>query len=74
MRVHWKSFIIICGSCGHRNRPSKSPREGIRLALTGQMAPCRGCDKVLQPPRLSARPLVTELREELLAQGITPVC
>ncbi len=65
------SFYIRCGTCGHINRPHKSPREGIRMALTGLMPPCRGCGKILRF-RLSNRPLVRKVRNELLAQGIQP--
>ena len=72
MRI-WRPFYIQCSGCGHRNRPDKSPREGVRLALTGQLSPCRNCGKELHP-RLSERPLVQRVREELRAQGIAPVC
>lgn len=70
----WKSFIVICGTCGHRNRPDPSPRVGIRMALTGQLGNCRGCQKVLRPPVLRDRPLTRQIRAELISKGITPVC
>ena len=73
MAHFWRGFHITCSVCGHRNRPSKSPREGIRLALTGQLEPCRGCGKVLRP-RLGTRPLVLKVRAELQAEGIATVC
>lgn len=66
-------FYITCFSCGHRNRPHPSPREGVRLALIGEAGKCKGCDKVLQP-RLSDRPLVRRVRAELEAKGIKTVC
>ncbi len=69
----WRPFHITCGTCGHRNRPHKSPREGIRMALVGKLAPCRGCGKILKPT-LSDRPLARQIRAELLAQGIQPQC
>ena len=67
-------FSIVCGFCGHKNRPHKSPREGVRLALTGNLSPCKRCGKNLQPRLLSDRPLVRQVRAELIAAGITPVC
>lgn len=69
----WKGFVIVCSSCGHRNRPSKSPREGVRLVLTGQLKPCRGCGKRINP-RLSNRPLIRRIREELAAEGVQTFC
>ncbi len=66
-------FYIICSTCGHKNRPDRSPREGVRLALLGELPPCRGCGKQLRP-RLSDCPLVHKVREELLAAGIQPRC
>lgn len=67
----WRGFYIHC-SCGHRNRPHKSPREGIRLTLIGQAGNCKRCGEVLQP-RLSDRPLIKKVREALLAEGIKPI-
>ena len=67
----WEGFYIRCSACGHKNKPHPSPREGVRLALTGQLAPCRDCGKELRP-RLSDRPLVRKVREELLAAGVQP--
>ena len=70
----WTGFYLICSDCGHKNRPSPSPREGIRLALIGELPPCRGCGKRLLRVSLSDRPLVRKVREELLAAGIQPRC
>lgn len=28
----WKPFYITC-SCGHRNRPHNSPREGVTVVI-----------------------------------------
>lgn len=67
----WRGYYITCSQCGHRNRPHKSPREGIRLALLGLVGACKGCDETLHPA-LPDRPLVREVRAELLAQGIEP--
>lgn len=69
----FRGFLIGCGRCGHRNRPHKSPREGIRLVLTGKLLPCKGCGKILEP-RLSDRPLVRAVRAELIEAGVKPVC
>ena len=69
MAHFWQTFLIRCSKCGHKNQPHKSPREGIRLTLLGQLKPCRGCGKTLTP-RLSDRPLVRKVREELMAQGL----
>ncbi len=69
----WKAFYVRCSGCGYKNRPDKSPREGIRLALVGQLKPCQSCGKELRP-KLSDRPLVRQVREELRMQGIASVC
>jgi hypothetical protein len=69
----WKSFCIKCSVCGHRNRPHKSPYEGIRLTLLGKIGNCKGCGKKLNP-KLKDRPLTRRVRAELIAQGITTVC
>ena len=66
-------FFIVCSDCGYRNRPHKSPREGIRLALTGKLPLCKECSRILHPQLLD-RPLVRSVRAELEAAGITPVC
>jgi len=66
---HWKGFLVVCSGCGHRNRPSKSPREGIRLALLDQLPDCRGCGKPLRCDP-GDRPLARQVRAELaLAQA-----
>lgn len=70
----WKPFYVICSECNHRNWPHPSPREGVRLALIGQLPPCRGCGKELNLIRISDRPLIRKVREELLAAGIQPCC
>jgi hypothetical protein len=71
--AYWKGFFITCSDCGHRNRPSKSPRESIRMTLTGEIPPCRGCGKTLRP-KLADRPLLREVRAELEREGIPTVC
>ncbi len=65
----WRPFYLRCTVCGHRNRPHNSPREGVRLALLGQIGPCKGCGLTLDP-ELPDRPLVRKVRAELLAQGV----
>lgn len=75
MRFFYKAFYIICGTCGHRNRPHPSPHESIRMTLTNTLPSCRGCGKQLHPPpQLSNRPLIQKVRAELIAEGIKPVC
>ena len=69
----FRNFYITCHACGHRNRPAKSPRESVRLTLTGHIGPCRGCGEPLRP-EVADRPLVRLMRDELRAQGIEPVC
>ena len=63
----WKAFYVTCGECGHRNRPDKSPAEGIRLALQGAIA-CKKCGNemdVREKLRRSARPLVRRVLQGL---------
>lgn len=74
MRIFWHPFYVTCSGCGYRNRPSKSPREGVRLALMGQLPDCRGCGALLGSPSLPDRPLVHEVRAELAEKGIQAVC
>jgi hypothetical protein len=66
----WKPFYIYC-HCGHRNRPHNSPREGVRLALLQQLKPCTSCGQAL-PTALPDRPLVTQVKAELVAKGLLP--
>jgi len=74
MAIHfWKGFYLICSRCGHKNRPHKSPREGVRLTLTGKAGSCRGCGKKINP-RLSDRPLIRKVRAQLQAAGIKTIC
>lgn len=67
----WQGFLVRCGRCGHRNRPHKSPREGIRMALLDQLPPCRGCGKELHLTDID-RPLARTVRRELQEQGLLP--
>lgn len=69
----WKGFTVTCSDCGHRNRPHPSPSVGIEMALRGQLKPCRGCGKELRP-KLSDRPLIKRVRDELQSQGVQTVC
>ena len=74
MARFFRSFVLVCGACGHHNMPHKSPREGIRLALTGKLPPCRGCGTAMNHVKLTDRPLVNKVRAELIAEGVAPVC
>ena len=73
-RVIWRSFLLVCSSCGHRNRPHNSPRMAIRLTLTGKAGQCKTCGKALKPSRLSYKPLTLSVRAELLKEKVTTVC
>jgi len=59
---YWMAFSVFCAGCGHKNRPSLSPREGIRMVLDGTFAACTACGKEFRLIRIPLRPLV---REEL---------
>ncbi len=72
MTRFWKAFVVCCGCCGHRNRPHRSPREGIRMALLDQLSPCKGCGKELHLTDLGDRPLVHEVRAQLIQEGLLP--
>ncbi len=70
MGYFWKSFLVCCGRCGHRNLPHRSPRQGIRLALLDQLPECKGCGKDLHLTDPGDRPLVNEVREQLIREGL----
>ncbi len=61
-------FYVHCDSCGHRNRPHPSPREGIRLVALRQLSPCKGCRATL-PTSLPDRPLVKQVLAQLRESG-----
>lgn len=64
----FKQFVVICGRCGHRNVPDRSPRKGIALALLGKLLMCRGgCGHQLQ--HIPDRPLVDVVRRQLIVAG-----
>jgi hypothetical protein len=65
--VIWVPFYLRCQECGHRNRPHPSPREGIRMAILGQVGPCKRCGATLRL-RLPNRPLVWEVLATLAAE------
>jgi len=67
-------FYVCCRNCGRRNLPHNSPKKGMRLALTGQLQPCRHCGQEFGTIELPDRPLVQRVREELKAEGIPTVC
>ncbi len=71
-RVFWTAFGVRCGSCGHRNRPDRSPRAGIRMALLDELPCCRGCAKQLRLPNPRETPLVRAVREQLIREGLLP--
>lgn len=71
-RFFWKSFLVICGACGHRNLPSRSPRIGIRMALLNELPCCRVCGKQPHLTNPPDRPLVQEVREQLIMEGLLP--
>lgn len=70
--VFWQAFLVVCGTCGHRNRPHKSPREGIRMALLNELPCCRGCGKQLRLPNPRETPLVRKVRGQLIREGLLP--
>ncbi|MFI5240791.1 MAG: hypothetical protein ACHQUB_03745, partial [Candidatus Saccharimonadia bacterium] len=70
---------IICEHCGWRNRLHKSPRKNMKLILQGAKFVChaRHCDVVIDTSELApirTTKMIRELRRELAAEGITPVC
>ena len=69
---YWKSFLVRCGRCGHRNLPHRSPRIGIRMALLDELPCCRDCGKQLHLTEPDDRPLVREVREQLIMDGLLP--
>ena len=66
----FRGFVVRCGRCNHRNLPNRSPREGIRLALLDQLPPCKKCGKELHLTDLGDRPLVHEVRAQLICEGL----
>lgn len=68
----WTPFLVVCGACGHRNLPNRSPRVGIRLALLDELPCCRSCGKQLRLTNPSDRPLVHEVRAQLIREGLLP--
>lgn len=66
----WKGFVVVCGRCGHRNRPHPSPRKGIALALLDKLPVCRGgCGRQLSFCPDETRPLVREVKCDLIRAG-----
>ena len=67
----YKTFAVVCGRCGHRNLPHRSPRKGIALALLGRLSECRGgCGRQLAfVPEDDHRPLVGVVRRQLVSAG-----
>ena len=54
-------FTVRCAQCGHTNRPSPSPFEGVRLVLSGAFSRCLECDAEFVEIRVPRRPLVDKL-------------
>jgi len=70
MARFWTAFGVVCGSCGHRNLPHRSPRIGIRMALLDELPDCKGCGRDLHLTNPSDRPLVREVRVQLIQEGL----
>jgi predicted RNA-binding protein with PUA domain len=68
----WKSFLVVCGACRYRNLPHRSPRVGIRMALLDELPCCRSCGKQLHLTNPGDRPLVHEVRAQLIHEGLLP--
>ena len=68
--AYYRTFQVICGRCGHKNRPHSSPRKGVALALLGRLSECRGgCGRQLEYFPDNARPLVKMVRRQLVIAG-----
>lgn len=71
----WKPFYLTCIKCGHKNRPHKSPKEGVRQVLLNSGVKCNGCGDWIKICLCdSDRPLVIRVREELKRQNQLPLC
>ena len=64
MAMFWH-FSVKCNNCGHKNRPSASPRKGVRQVLQGKFTTCRMCKTAFSIIVVPERPIVVEIRESL---------
>lgn len=58
-------FMICCPLCSHENKPSQSPREGIRKTLAGEFTKCRKCGAEFTEIHVPNRPLVKQVVGQL---------
>ena len=66
----WRGFHVICGTCGHKNRPHKQTRQGIALAFLGKLGKCAGnCGHELRLIPDSHRPVVAKVKMALFHAG-----
>ena len=67
----YRNLYIVCGQCGHRNRPHPSPRMTAELALLGKLGCCKGrnCGKELKV-QMRETPLVKRVKEDLIARRL----
>lgn len=68
----YRPFYVSC-ECGHKNRPDRSPRIGIRIALKGPIE-CKRCGRsidVSEDLRRSDRPLVKAVLANLQKETAT---
>lgn len=54
-------FYVVCGNCGHSNRPAKSLDESIKITLLGEFRKCRSCDSEFRTIKIPNRSRVTEI-------------
>ncbi len=70
----YHNLYIVCGKCGHRNRPHPSNRVTVEMALLGKLGNCKGrtCGKPLSVPNLRETPLVKRIKADLTSRGLLP--
>lgn len=63
----WTKRFLVCPACGHKNLPSPSSRETVKMILLGRVGSCKECGKVLRlrPGALRETALVKSVREEI---------
>jgi len=65
VRVYHR-FSVVCVGCNHRNVPHRSPREGVRRVLAGEVTKCNGCKCDFTHIAVPGRPLVQSISKTLL--------
>lgn len=65
----YKTFIVVCSQCRHRNLPHRSPRKGITLAFLDKLPDCRGCEQKLSRAPDESRDVVVEVKCGLIEAG-----